>query len=39
MVHYKETERSQGLFLTIDLSEQLIPGTYERVKGMEWNER
>ena len=29
MAHYKETERGQGLFLTIDLSEQLIPGTYE----------
>ena len=29
MAHYKETERGQKLFLTIDLSEQLIPGTYE----------
>ena len=29
MAHYKETEREQGLFLTINLLEQLIPGTYE----------
>jgi len=29
MAHYKETEKGQGLFLTINLSEQLIPGTYE----------
>jgi len=29
MAHYKETERGQGLFLTIDLSEQLVPGTFE----------
>ena len=29
MAHYKETERGQGLFLTVDLSEQLVPGTFE----------
>ena len=29
MAHYKETEKGQGLFLTINLSEQLVPGTYE----------
>jgi transposase len=29
MAHYKETERGQGLFLTINLSEQIVPGTYE----------
>ena len=29
MAHYKETERGQGLFLTINLAEQLIPGTFE----------
>ena len=29
MAHYKETEIDQGMFLTINLSEQLIPGTYE----------
>ena len=29
MAHYKETEKGQGLFLTVDLMEQLVPGTYE----------
>ena len=29
MAHYKQTEKGQGLFLTVDLSKQLIPGTYE----------
>jgi len=29
MAHYKKTEKGQGLFLTINLSEQIIPGTYE----------
>jgi len=29
MARYKETERGQGLFLTVNLSEQLIPGSYE----------
>jgi len=29
MAHYKKTEKSQGLFLTVNLYEQLIPGTYE----------
>ena len=29
MVHYKNTEKDQGLFLTINLGEQLVPGSYE----------
>jgi len=29
MAHYKNTEKDQGLFLTVNLSEQLVPGTYE----------
>ena len=29
MAHYKNTEKGQGLFLTVNLSEQLVPGTYE----------
>jgi transposase len=29
MAHYKETEKGQGLFLTVNLSEQILPGTYE----------
>jgi transposase len=29
MARYKETTRGQGLLLPVDLSEQLIPGTYE----------
>ena len=29
MAHYKETEKGQGLFLTVNLAEQLVPGTYE----------
>ena len=29
MAHYKEIDKGQGLFLTINLSEQLVPGTYE----------
>ena len=29
MAHYKDTERGQSLFLTVNLSEQLVSGTYE----------
>jgi len=29
MAHYKKTEKGQGLFLTVNLSEQILPGTYE----------
>ena len=29
MAHYKETEKGQGLFLTVNLLEQIVPGTYE----------
>ena len=29
MAHYKDTEKGQGLFLTVDLSEQIVKGTYE----------
>ena len=29
MARYKETEREQGLFLTVNLSEQLLTGTFE----------
>ena len=29
MAHYKNSERGQGLFLTVNLNEQLVPGTYE----------
>ena len=29
MARYKDTEKGQGLFLTVNLSEQLIPGSYE----------
>ena len=29
MAHYKETEKGQGLFLTVNLSEQIVKGTYE----------
>jgi transposase len=29
MAHYKDTEKGQGLFLTVNLDEQLVPGTYE----------
>jgi len=29
MARYKQTEKSQGLFLTVNLSEQILPGTYE----------
>jgi len=29
MARYKETEKDQGLFLTVNLSEQIVPGTYE----------
>ena len=29
MARYKETEKGQGLFLTVNLCEQLVPGTYE----------
>jgi transposase len=29
MAHYKNTDKSQGLLLSINLSDQIIPGTYE----------
>ena len=29
MAHYKETNKSQGLFLSVNLSEQIVPGTFE----------
>jgi hypothetical protein len=29
MVRYKETEKSQWLFLTVNFSEQILPGTFE----------
>ena len=29
MARYKNTEKGQGLFLTVDLSKQILPGTYE----------
>jgi len=29
MAHYKNTEKDQGLFLTVNLIEQIVPGTYE----------
>jgi hypothetical protein len=29
MAHYKDTKKAQGLLLPVNLSEQLIPGTYE----------
>jgi transposase len=29
MAHYKETEKDQGLFITVNLNEQIVPGTYE----------
>ena len=29
MAHYKNTEKEQGLFITVNLTEQIIPGTYE----------
>ena len=29
MARYKNTEKGQGLFLTVDLEKQIIPGTYE----------
>ncbi|MFP3091225.1 transposase [Treponema sp. TIM-1] len=29
MARYKDFDRSQGLFLTVDLSRQLLPGTFE----------
>jgi hypothetical protein len=29
MANYKETDKSQGLFLTVNLEEQLLPGTFE----------
>ena len=29
MAHYKDTEKDQGLFLTVDLSKQIVKGTYE----------
>ena len=28
MARYKQTDKDQGLFLTVNLSEQLVPGTY-----------
>ena len=29
MARYKETEKGQGLFLTVNLNEQLVAGTFE----------
>ena len=29
MARYRETEKGQGFFLTVKLSEQIIPGTFE----------
>jgi len=29
MAHYKETQKGEGLFLTINLSEQLVLGTFK----------
>jgi transposase len=29
MARYKHTEKGQGLFLTVDLSKQIVPGSYE----------
>ena len=29
MAHYKDNEKGQGLFLTINLSERLVPGSFE----------
>jgi len=29
MAHYKDTEKGQSLFLTVNLSEQIVPGTFE----------
>src|SRR5215469_8999142 len=29
MARYKETEKGQGMFLTVNLSEQIVAGTYE----------
>ena len=29
MAKFKDYDRSQGLFLTVNLEEQLIPGTFE----------
>jgi hypothetical protein len=29
MAKFKEYDRSQGLFLTVNLEEQLLPGTFE----------
>ena len=29
MARYKNTERGQGFFLTVDLSKQILPGTFE----------
>jgi transposase len=29
MANYRETDKSQGLFLTVNLEEQILPGTFE----------
>ena len=29
MARYRETHRGQGLFLSVNLSEQIVPGTFE----------
>jgi transposase len=29
MANYRETDKSQGLFLTVNLAEQILPGTFE----------
>jgi len=29
MARFKHTDKSQGMFLTVNLGEQLLPGTFE----------
>jgi hypothetical protein len=29
MANYKETDKDQGLFLAVNLAEQILPGTFE----------
>ena len=29
MARYKDTAKGQGLFMTVDLEEQIVPDTYE----------
>jgi len=39
MARYKETEKGQGLFLTVNLAEQIIPGTFEHTLNKLINEK